>query len=305
MKKFITLCSLLIILFFSFIYHNKIVDLITNIFSSSLKKSSSTIKNNDYATNTNFKYVKLTQDFKPKNKDDIKDIYYTIINSGMSDFTFYCDKKYKSCLDDVNFISNNQQMLSYLNNFVSVYNSFKNIETEFDSLGKVKIHITHNYNNSQIEEINNKIKEIIDSNITVDMNDEQKIKAIHDYIINNAKYDTNKSDNKINKYHSDIAYGALIEGYAICGGYADSMKLFLDYFNIPNFKISSENHIWNVIKLNDKWLHLDVTWDDPVTSNGEDILDYSYFLIDTKELLEYENEQHGFDFNVYQELKED
>ena len=32
-------------------------------------------------------------------------------------------------------------MLSYINNFVPVYNSFKNIETEVDSLGKISIHI--------------------------------------------------------------------------------------------------------------------------------------------------------------------
>ena len=39
---------------------------------------------------------------------------------------------------------------------------------------------------------------------------------------------SDRSDKKVTKYHSDIAYGPLVEGYAICGGYADTMKLFLD-----------------------------------------------------------------------------
>ena len=133
------------------------------------------------------------------------------------------------------------------------------------------------------------------------MNDNEKIKSIHDYIINTTKYDTDRSDNKITKYHSDIAYGALIEHYAICGGYADSMKLFLDKLNIPNYKISSENHIWNLVKLDNKWYHLDLTWDDPVTSTGEDVLEYDYFLITTEQLKKLETDQHIFDENVYQE----
>ena len=177
----------------------------------------------------------------------------------------------------------------------------QNIDTEFDSLGKVTITITHNYTNSQIETIESKVDDIYNELIKDNMNDNEKIKSIHDYIINTTKYDTDRSDNKITKYHSDIAYGALIEHYAICGGYADSMKLFLDKLNIPNYKISSENHIWNLVKLDNKWYHLDLTWDDPVTSTGEDVLEYDYFLITTEQLKKLETDQHIFDENVYQE----
>lgn len=133
------------------------------------------------------------------------------------------------------------------------------------------------------------------------MKTEDKIKTIHDYIINNTKYDINRSDNKVNNYHSDSAYGALIEHYAICGGYADSMKLFLDRLNIPNYKISSENHIWNLVNVDNNWYHLDLTWDDPVTSNGTDVLEYDYFLITTTELEELESDQHNFDIKIYKE----
>ena len=133
------------------------------------------------------------------------------------------------------------------------------------------------------------------------MTNEDKIKIIHDYIINNTKYDKAKSDNKVKLYNSDIAYGALIEHYAICGGYSDSMKLFLDKFGIENYKISSENHIWNLVKLNNEWFHLDLTWDDPVTNTGEDVLEYDYFLITTEELQTLDTDQHFFDKTIYTE----
>lgn len=300
MKKIIGLLLVIDVFFLCLIYNDKIINFIVNTFSN-YNKDATVLNNNEYANNNDYSYVKLTDDFVPKNKNDIINIYYTILNSGMSSFTFYCSNEYKDCINDINYISNNQILLSEINNFVPVYNSFQNIDTEFDSLGKVTITISHNYTNSQIEIIESKVDDIYNELIKDNMNDNEKIKSIHDYIINTTKYDTDRSDNKITKYHSDIAYGALIEHYAICGGYADSMKLFLDKLNIPNYKISSENHIWNLVKLDNKWYHLDLTWDDPVTSTGEDVLEYDYFLITTEQLKKLETDQHIFDENVYQE----
>lgn len=300
MKKIIGLLLVIDVFFLCLIYNDKIINFIVNTFSN-YNKDATVLNNNEYANNNDYSYVKLTDDFVPKNKNDIINIYYTILNSGMSSFTFYCSNEYKDCINDINYISNNQILLSEINNFVPIYNSFQNIDTEFDSLGKVTITITHNYTNSQIEIIESKVDDIYNELIKDNMTDNEKIKSIHDYIINTTKYDTDRSDNKITKYHSDIAYGALIEHYAICGGYADSMKLFLDKLNIPNYKISSENHIWNLVKLDNKWYHLDLTWDDPVTSTGEDVLEYDYFLITTEQLKKLETDQHIFDENVYQE----
>lgn len=300
MKKLVTLCLILMVFMLSLMFHNEIISFIIDNFAD-LERNHTVLKNNQYAKNDDYKFVQITDNFSPANMQDIINIYYTVLNSGMSEFTFYCPTSYKECIDDVNYLSNNQLLLSNINNFIPIYNSFSNIETEFDTLGKVTISIKHSYQDSEIEEIQEVVNKIISDNITDDMTVEDKIKVIHDYIINNTKYDINRSDNKINNYHSDTAYGALIEHYAICGGYADSMKLFLDYFLVPNYKISSENHIWNLVYLNDNWYHLDLTWDDPVTSSGEDVLEYDYFLISTEELKEIENEQHIFDSTIYQE----
>lgn len=306
MKKKIIILILLIALFATTIYfRDNIIDFLVTSYANYNKEPTKLVNNKYSATKTNYKFVELTYDFDLKNIKQLNNIYFTVINSGMTDFTFYCNKNYENCIDDVNYISNNQKLLSHINNYVPVYNNFKNIETEFDNLGKINIKIVPTYNSKQEKEIEAKVEEIIKNNITDDMTDEAKIKAIHDYIIKNTKYDSDRSDNKVTKYASDTAYGALIEGYAICGGYADSMKIFLDKFGIPNFKVSSENHIWNAVYVNNEWKHLDLTWDDPVTSTGEEILEYDYFLITTKELLELEKEQHIFDTEIYPELKEE
>ena len=305
MKKIVLLIILLSIFALSLTFHNEIADFIidtVNNFDNDIK-TNTPLTPNKYATNKDYMFVKTTRDFSPVSDIDIKNIYYTVMQSGMNDFTFYCNKQYKNCIEDINFISNNQKLLSYINDYVPVYNSFQNIETEFDSLGRIKISIKHNYTEEEINALENKVNEIIASEIKDGMDDKAKIKAIHDYIINNTKYDIERSDNNIIKYRSHIAYGALIEGYGICGGYADSMKIFLDRFDIPNFKVSSDKHTWNAVYLDGKWYHLDLTWDDPVIKNGPDRLDYNYFLIDTAQLLKLEDQQHAFDENIFLELK--
>ena len=305
MKKILVLLIIVGIFTVSILYRDEISDFFNkNIIEKMETKKADKLVNNTYANNKDYEFVQIAKTFKPTNKQELLNIYYTVIASGMKEFTFYCSDNYEDCIEDVDYISNNQKLLSHINNFVPVFNTFKNIETNFDNRGKVTITIKHIYDDKTIKTINNKIDSIIKEVITKDMNDEAKIKAIHDYIINNTKYDKDRADKKINNYNSNTAYGALIEGYAICGGYADSMKLFLDKLNIPNFKITSENHIWNVVYVNNGWFNLDLTWDDPVTSTGEDVLDYSYFLITTNELFDLEKEQHIFDDDIYLELKE-
>ena len=80
------------------------------------------------------------------------------------------------------------------------------------------------------------------------------------------------------------------------------MAIFLNYFDIPNFEISSENHIWNAVYLDGKWLHLDLTWDDPIISTGEEIVSDSYFLITSEELRKINDVQHNYDTEVYKEI---
>lgn len=258
---------------------------------------------NEYYRDYDFTFVKNTNNFSPSNYQDILDIYYTVINAGKSNFTFYCPKEYTSCIDDIKTLANDQNTLSDINNYVHPYNGFSHIESEYDSLGRVTINVVRNYTEQDINLINKKIDELMPQ-LTSNYNSlETNIKNVHDYIINNARYDSARSDNNVLTYKSDTAYGPLFQGYAICGGYTDLMQLFLERLNVKNFRVSSDNHIWNVLYINNAWKHLDLTWDDPVASDGKDYLEYNYFLIDTNQLLTLEQTQHNFNLEHYTELK--
>lgn len=301
MKKYIILLFLIILFGFTFAFRKPLYNLYRTYLVNENKFVSLTYKN-DYTRDYSFNYVKLTDNFNPQNFQDLLNIYYTVLNSGIESFSFYCPKEYKSCINDVDSLANNQQTLSTINNFVHPFNSFKHLETSYDDYGKVTLNIDHIYSNSDIKLIKAKIKEIEKKIWNKDMNNEDKIKEAHNYIINNSKYDKNRSDNNVVEYKSDTAYGTLLEGYSLCGGYTDTMELFLEDMKVKSYKVSSENHVWNAVNLNNTWYHLDLTWDDPITTDGSDILEYNFFLITKEELEELEKEQHNYDKNIYSEL---
>lgn len=263
---------------------------------------------NQYQKTNYNAFVKQTDDFVPKERQDLLNIIYTVLNNGWENFTFYCD--YDNCIKDVNEITKDSYLLSNINNFVHPYNSFNRIYVTTNNFGKVTINVEHLYTEKQIEVINQKVEEIWNREIKDSMTTKDQIKVIHDYIINHTIYDlkrANAIENGIDEatpiHESHIAYGPLIEGYAICGGYSDAMAIFLDKMKIPNYKISSENHVWNFVKLDEKWYHLDLTWDDPVVTTGENLLIHNFFLISTKELEDKKTEQHIFEKEIYIEAQ--
>lgn len=257
---------------------------------------------NEYYRDYDFDFVQNTNNFRPNNYQDLLNIYYTVLNAGKSNFTFYCPNSYDNCLSDVKKLANDQDTLSDINNYVHPFNGFDHIESEYDSLGRVTINIIRSYDDNDIKMITSKIDELFPQLVSNTNSLENNIKNVHDYIVNNSKYDSNRSDNGVTSYKSDTAYGPLFEGYALCGGYTDLMELFLERMNIKSFKVSSENHIWNAVYFNNNWKHLDLTWDDPVASDGKEYLEYNYFLIDTDQLLTLEQTEHNFNLEHYKEL---
>lgn len=262
------------------------------------------LKKNQYYRDYDFDFIQNTDKLEPTNRQELLNTFYTIINSGEEEFTFYCPDSYSSCLDEVEQIANDQDLLSHINNFVHPYNGFNHIETQYDSLGKVTVYIKKSYSKKQIQELESKIDELSQELILPGDSDINNIRRVHDYIINHSIYDSNRSDYNITTYNSDIAYGPLFQGYGICGGYTDAMELFLEEMGIKSYKISSDQHVWNAVYLDGKWVHLDLTWDDPVVSSGENLLEHNFFLIDTTTLLALEQTEHIFDQNIYSELKE-
>lgn len=297
---FITFIIFLVSIFLILTYREEIAKFVNSI--SKPKVELTQFSANDYYKEVDYDYVQISKDFSIKNYQHLLNAYYTILNSGAASFILKCDDKYKDCLNDVNELANNKLALSNINSFVHPYNTFASLETEYDSFGKIKLNISKAYNRDQIKVVEGKVKNIIAQVTNPAQTHQQNIRAIHDYIVNNTTYDKEKSNTGQSPHESSIAYGPLIQGYALCGGYTDAMAIFLDYYNIKNYKVISENHIWNALVIDGKWYHLDLTWDDPVMSDGSNMLQHKFFLIDDKQLAAVQEDQHFYDKDVFSEV---
>lgn len=300
LKAVLVILVLAVVGYVGFLMKDNIFDSFIN--TKIYNKDSKIYSANKYYRALSVSYVSDTENYVPKNKQDLLDIIYTVLNSGLTEFKFYCSDEYTECIDDVGEIIDDDTILTNLNNFVHPYNSYNKMYVTVNSLGEININIEHLYSEKDIEVIEEYVNKVIDEELNSSMTTEQKIKAIHDYIINNTKYDSSRSKNTNSKNNiSHKANGLFTTGYAICSGYADTMAIFLNKLGVINYKISSEEHVWNYVYLDGKWLHLDLTWDDPVTNTGQDIITYDYFLIDGDTLASKKSDKHIYDKNVFKE----
>ena len=103
---------------------------------------------------------------------------------------------------------------------------------------------------------------------------------LHDLICRNTEYTTGEAADMV-----FTAYGALINGKAVCEGYSRAMQLLCKRLGIPCALTigvaDGEGHMWNIINPGDGWYNLDLTWDDATEDNTTL---YSYFNITDKEL---------------------
>lgn len=124
------------------------------------------------------------------------------------------------------------------------------------------------------------------------MTDYEKELALHDYLVTHCKYSANLDTSS----KSDIyrAYGALVNGDAVCNGYAEAMQLLLHCAGVPSkfvigrAKNSGDewiDHAWNLVQIDGQWYHMDATWNDPVPDSGMQMV-HPYFNVTDEILME-------------------
>ncbi len=251
-------------------------------------------KNNHYK-DLFFKYVQNTNIKIINNKQDFLNIIYTMLNNSYDYYDFKCSDAYLNCGEDISNTLNNRSIMNVINNLVSVYNSTNlNMEVSYLSDGNIRLYANKKYSNEEINYLDNRINYILKMLITDNMTNHEKIKKVHDYLANNIRYNYGTK--------SDSAYGALVYGSAICSGYADAFSLFMDKLNIPNYKVVSNTHVWNVVYINNMWMHIDLTYDDQSNDYNINTFNYNYYLINTYNLIKKNSKEHELNKDVYKEL---
>ena len=152
---------------------------------------------------------------------------------------------------------------------------------------RATVKVTYITTKEQEEYINMELQTIVDSIITNNMSDFDKIKIINKYLVDRYKYDDSLVSNNV--------YSALTTGKTTCQGYAMTAYKMLNLAGIENRIIIGDldgvPHGWNLVKLDEKWYHLDVTNNDAVGTDR-------YFLKDDKDL---RNDKFDWEANDYPE----
>jgi transglutaminase-like putative cysteine protease len=125
--------------------------------------------------------------------------------------------------------------------------------------------------------------------------DFEKALILHNYVVLNTEY-----DGELLAFYgrhgpyadplrplSHTAYGALVDGLAVCDGYARAYLHLLRMVGIESRIVlgnaGGEHHAWNIIKLGGNWYHTDPTWNDPNSWLFGSIR-YDYFLLNGTEI---------------------
>lgn len=132
-------------------------------------------------------------------------------------------------------------------------------------------------------------RQVMDEIISGQMTEYEKELAVHDWIIDWADYDQAVLDNRADAVpnpDNDNPYGLLIGRAAICEGYTSTFQLMMRMVGIECITVQgtaydkTEEHAWNLVRLDGKWYAVDVTWDDPITiGQTSDSMAHAYFNV--------------------------
>lgn len=179
---------------------------------------------------------------------------------------------------------------------------------EYGSVGDVYyIKFDYGIGEKEIKETISKAHDIISQIVKPGMTDYEKELAIHDYIVTHTQYDYDNFLNNTVPEESYTAYGVLVKGTGVCQGYAAAMHMLLNMAGINTIIVtgtakdgsSTQNHAWNIVEVGGRYYHVDATWDDPITQDGQGILSHQYFNLNDNEM----SKDHYWDRSVYPQCK--
>lgn len=155
---------------------------------------------------------------------------------------------------------------------------------------KLKIKVKYNITKKELKDLNNFVKNWVSNNINAGMTQEQKVRAINDYMVNEYRYtygdnvpnptstSTIYPEGKLGKYSVFTCFSLLYGKGGVCDAKA---KMFYRLAKQAGIKVKYITgsaggvlHAWNMVKVDGNWYHIDVTWN---RGHYEGTGEYEYF----------------------------
>ena len=172
------------------------------------------------------------------------------------------------------------------NNVKSYYCKMKRLGNDYE----IVIDVAYRDDYSQEQMLDGVIKQAVSETGMDAMSEADKVKTIYRFITNYVTYDEAAEAASLAGTPEDIAhtaYGALINGKAVCQGFACLFYAMCENVGIEARIISGTadngetvgDHAWNKVKIDGTWYCADVTWD---TCRKSPI--WKYYLISEEEM---------------------
>lgn len=198
-------------------------------------------------------------------ESEIRKIAYAVLNDHPE--IFWINGYSYSYLDNM-FLSSSQKCTVYIDNFDFWNLSFNKEEMK--------------------EELNREVDKVAEQALQSGGAFEQ-VKYVHDYLVNKITYDheatkyTTEESIQDGFCYARSAYGALVKNSVVCAGYAKGFQIIMNRLGYNCAYICGDTplgyHAWNLIKLDNEYYWMDVTWDDVDSEDEIDVVYYNYFCV--------------------------
>jgi hypothetical protein len=163
------------------------------------------------------------------------------------------------------------------------------------------VHLTGVHIKSQAEKMNltlNKAADKIVSAVKAASNSQYSMLInLYNYLQKNVQYDEKEfrsiAKGKTKNPASHNAYGAIINKLAVCDGFSSAFTLLAQKLGFKCMLVfgrsaytstSLSNHAWNIVKVQNRYYHFDITWD-ARRYNELSLLSYIYFALPDDEIV--------------------
>ncbi len=127
--------------------------------------------------------------------------------------------------------------------------------------------------NTMIQKLNQKVS-AIEQAMPSGLNEFDRELYLVNYLADHCVYD-NDAVTDGSMWKPFASYGALVEGKAVCEGYSRAMQYLSSCSGLQSILVRGRsdgvNHMWNMMKIDGNWYHLDTTWCD------SDFMVYNFF----------------------------
>lgn len=223
-----------------------------------------------------------------------RDLYDKIVSAQFTcterlDFLVTDEITFDELFDVYQLIYNDEYRLFYISPTIEYI-----VDPNTKYVTQMKLSYTHRM--QEVEQMRQQISTAADSilsQITPQMNDYDIVKLFHDSIIVSCTY----SSDAVNPNN---IYGCLADKKALCQAYSQTFTYLCHMAGIDTFVVlgvANEPHMWNIVKMDGEYYHIDLTWDDPDRDRNPDSVRYDYFGL-TDERIRQLRQVDPYDYDI-------